>query len=258
MDNETFLLKIQVTEWTTFACYTVKAVAMKVFNEDLDYLSCVIKTFCYRFERLKEILSRAAHFLMEVELFVTDFINCIPKKMTIMLHKLNWIYFKLGPPWFNYWFSFTLAYSKISAECSCLFIKVINFLCLRFDALTELGAFMRTEFNPAPLRPWWITLLTVLRWWPRCCSYFFVALWFIPRGDLFDVLPCVIFFLCFSVLLALRLPRLGKKELILVLFVRFFDLRLFGFVCFLFLLVSGKGCSLWLWHSLDFSLSLFT
>ena len=40
----------------------------------------------------------------------------------------------------------------------------------------------------------------------------FVALWFILRGDLFYVLPCVILFLCFSVLLALRLPRLGKRE----------------------------------------------
>ena len=70
----------------------------------------------------------------------------------------------------------------------------------------------------------------------------FVALWFILRGDLFYVLPCVILFLCFSVLLALRLLHLGKRELILVLFVRLIDLRLFGFVCFLFLLVSGKGC----------------
>ena len=32
----------------------------------------------------------------------------------------------------------------------------------------------------------------------------FVALWFSLRGDLFYVLPCVILFLCFSVLLALR------------------------------------------------------
>ena len=56
----------------------------------------------------------------------------------------------------------------------------------------------------------------------------FVALWFILRGDLFYVLPCVILFLCFSVLLALRLPRLGKRELVLVLFVSLFDLRLFG------------------------------
>ena len=72
----------------------------------------------------------------------------------------------------------------------------------------------------------------------------FVALWFILRGDLLDVLPCVILFLCFSVLLVLRLPRLGKRELILVFFVRFFDLYLFGFVGFLFLLVPGKGCGL--------------
>ena len=69
------------------------------------------------------------------------------------------------------------------------------------------------------------------------------------------VLPCLILLLFFLVLLALRLPRLGKRELILVLFVRLFELRLFGFVCFLFLLVSGKGCGLCLWHSLDFSLT---
>ena len=73
---------------------------------------------------------------------------------------------------------------------------------------------------------------------------FFVALWFILRGDWFYVLPCVILFLWFSVLLALQLPRLGKRELILVLFVRLFDLCLFGFVGFLFLLMSGKGCDL--------------
>ena len=85
----------------------------------------------------------------------------------------------------------------------------------------------------------------------------FVALWFILRGDLLFVFPCVILFLCFSVLLVLRLPCLGKRELVLVLFVRLFGLCLFRFVGFLFLLGSGKGCGLWLWHSLDFSLSLF-
>ena len=74
----------------------------------------------------------------------------------------------------------------------------------------------------------------------------FVALWFILRGDLSLVLPCVILFLYFfSVLLALRLSGLGKREIILVLFVRLFDLRLFSVVCFLFFLVSGKGCGLW-------------
>ena len=72
----------------------------------------------------------------------------------------------------------------------------------------------------------------------------FVALWFVLRGDLLYVFPCVILFLCFSILLVLRLPRLWKRELILVLFVRWFGLCLFRFVGFLFLLGSGKGCSL--------------
>ena len=73
----------------------------------------------------------------------------------------------------------------------------------------------------------------------------FVALWFILRCDLLYVLPYVILFLRFSVLLALRCPRLGEDgELVLVLFVRLFDLCLFGFVGFLFLLVSWKDCGL--------------
>ena len=55
-----------------------------------------------------------------------------------------------------------------------------------------------------------------------------VALWFILQGDLFYVLLFDILFLCFSVLLALRLPRLGKSELILVLFVGLFDLSCLG------------------------------
>ena len=40
----------------------------------------------------------------------------------------------------------------------------------------------------------------------------FVALWFILRGDLLYFFPCVILFLCFTVFLVLRLPRLGKRE----------------------------------------------
>ena len=67
----------------------------------------------------------------------------------------------------------------------------------------------------------------------------FVALWFILRGDLLCVLPRVILFFCFSVLLVLQLPRLGKRELVLVLIVRLFGLCLFRFVGFLFLLGSG-------------------
>ena len=75
----------------------------------------------------------------------------------------------------------------------------------------------------------------------------FVALWFIIRGDLLYVLPCVILFLCFSVLLVLRLPRLGKRELILVLFVCLFDLCLFWICRF--------PLPLGVWEALDFSLT---
>ena len=75
----------------------------------------------------------------------------------------------------------------------------------------------------------------------------FFALWFILRDDLLYVFPCVILFLCFSVLLVLRLPRLGIRELILVLYVRLFGLCLFRFVGFLFLLGS-----LWVWEGLRF------
>ena len=169
----------------------------------------------------------------------------------------------LDPPWLKYWFSFTLAYSRISHKYSSLFIIVINLIFMfRFDELIELGAFMRTKFlcisvlrvasgprvklascksaltpPPPPTKVYSIdrskAVVPVL-------VLHFVALWFILRGDLFYVLPCVIF----SVLLALRLPRLGRRELILVLFMRLFDLSLFGFICFLFLLVSGKGCVL--------------
>ena len=81
---------------------------------------------------------------------------------------------------------------------------------------------------------------------------------FFPPGDLFYVLSCVscvVLFLC-SLSIAIASLR-EEKKLILVLFVRLFDLRLFGFLCFLFLLVSGKGCGLLLWHSLDFPRTFF-
>ena len=42
----------------------------------------------------------------------------------------------------------------------------------------------------------------------------------------------LLFSCVFSVLLALRLPRLGKRMLILVLFARLFEVRLFGFCVF--------------------------
>ena len=77
----------------------------------------------------------------------------------------------------------------------------------------------------------------------------FVALWFILRGDLLYVFPCIILFLCFSVLLVLRLPRLGKRELILMLYVRLFGLCLFRVVGFLFPWGLGRAavcnCTPW-------------
>ena len=64
----------------------------------------------------------------------------------------------------------------------------------------------------------------------------FVALWFILRGDLFCLTLCYFVLVFFS--------PLGKRELILVLFVCLLDLCLFGCFDFLFLLVFEKGCSL--------------
>ena len=59
-----------------------------------------------------------------------------------------------------------------------------------------------------------------------------VALWFI----LYSVLPCLLSF-CISVFLALRSPRLGKRELVYVFFVHLFILHLM--VCVLFSLPFG-------------------
>ena len=55
--------------------------------------------------------------------------------------------------------------------------------------------------------------------------------------------------LCYFVLVffspfSIAITSLGDERASLGLFVRRLDLRLFGFVCFLFLLVSGKGCGL--------------
>ena len=101
---------------------------------------------------------------------------------------------------------------------------------LRFDALTEFGAFMRTEFlcvsvlrvasGPrvklasckSALNPPVVYSTDRSKAVVPVLVLLFVALWFILRGDLLYVIPCVILFLCFSVLLALRLPRLGRES----------------------------------------------
>ena len=105
-----------------------------------------------------------------------------------------------------------------------------TYIC-SFDALTELGAFMRTEcvcfsvlrvasgprvklagrksaLTSPPPHPRWFILLIVLRRWSRC-YLLFVALWFILRDDLFYVLPCVNLFLCpFSI----AITSLGEER----------------------------------------------
>ena len=85
----------------------------------------------------------------------------------------------------------------------------------RFDALTELVAFMRTEFLCISVlrvasgpRMKLASCKSALNLTVVCSTdrskavvpvlvLLFVALWFILRGDLLYVFTCVIFFLCF-------------------------------------------------------------
>ena len=118
--------------------------------------------------------------------------------------------------------------------------RILGLHCL---PITRLGLFrLHWVLSPRPLPPppphRWFTLLTVLKRWPGvsltlCCFVVYSTRRFV-----------VCLSVCHFVLLVLRLPRLGKRELILVLFVCLTDLCLFGFVGFLFLLGSGKGCGL--------------
>ena len=61
----------------------------------------------------------------------------------------------------------------------------------------------------------------------------------------------VLMFFCHFSIVITSLEK--EREPILVFFVRLLDLRLFGFVCFLFLFVYWKGCGLLFWNSLSFS-----
>ena len=56
---------------------------------------------------------------------------------------------------------------------------------------------------------------------------------------------------------SIAITSLGEEKANLSAFCTFVRFALVWFVCFLFLLVSGKGSGLWLWHSMDFSLTLF-
>ena len=79
---------------------------------------------------------------------------------------------------------------------------------------------------------------------PVLVLLFVALLWFILRGDLLYVFPCVILFLCFLVLLVLRLPRFGEERANLSAFSTFVRFVLVWICRFPLPLGSGKGCGL--------------
>ena len=132
----------------------------------------------------------------------------------------------------------------------CLSLWLIWFLCFRFNALTELGAFMRTEFlcisvlriasgprvklasckkalNPLVVystdRSKAVVPVFVLP---------FVALWFILRGYFLYVLPCVILFLCFFSPFNIAITSLGEERANLSAFRTFVRFALVWFCLF--------------------------
>ena len=118
-----------------------------------------------------------------------------------------------------------------------------EFLCISVLRVAS-GPRVKLASCKSALNPRWFALPTVLRWWSGVSFTLYCFVVYSTRRFVVCLSVCVILFLCFSVLLVLRLPRLGKRELILVLFVRLFGLCLFRFVGFLFLLRSVKGCGL--------------
>ena len=77
----------------------------------------------------------------------------------------------------------------------------------------------------------------------------FVALLFILRGDLFYVLPCVILFLCFSVLLAFAITSLGEERANLSVF--------WTFVRFVLVWICRVPLPLAVWEWLRFVIVAF-
>ena len=69
----------------------------------------------------------------------------------------------------------------------------------------------------------------------------FVALWFILRGDLFYVLPCVILFLCFFSPFSIAITWLGEERAYLSAFRTFVRFVLVWFCRFPFLLGVWEG-----------------
>ena len=85
----------------------------------------------------------------------------------------------------------------------------------------------------------------------------FVALWFILRGDLLYVFPCVILFLCFFSPFSIAITSLGEERANLSAFRTFVRFVLVWICRFPLPLGVWEGLRLWLWHFLDFSLTFF-
>ena len=96
-------------------------------------------------------------------------------------------------------------------------------------------------------------LPTILRRWSWCYFYRYMR----PYGFFYGTLiSCLA--LCsrvFQSCLSFWSSRLGTRELVCVLLVHLFIFHVLISVLFLFLLVSGVGCGLWLWRSPDVSIN---
>ena len=108
---------------------------------------------------------------------------------------------------------------------------------------------------PSP-HPRWFTVLTVLRRWSRCYSYSLLLCCFF-----YEAICCmsyrVSFCSCVFSPFSIAITSLGEESANLSVFRTFVRFVLVCICRFLLILVTGKGCGLWLWHSLDFSLTFF-
>ena len=75
---------------------------------------------------MSHIMERKLCLLLGLGAFRT-FVGLVPVWFGLFPLPL-WEGMRFGPPWFNYWFSFTLAYNRISHEYSSFFIIVINLI----------------------------------------------------------------------------------------------------------------------------------
>ena len=142
--------------------------------------------------------------------------------------------------------SFIVRYPTARASVYCGHISSFFFSVFRTTSGPKMklscrkSALTTSASTPPPPPPRWFILLTVRRRWSRSYSLLLCGLFY----EAICFMSCLVLFCSCVFLLALRLPRSGKRELVLVLFVRLLNLRLFDFDCFLFLLVSGKCCGL--------------